>query len=292
MTAEDVTQGMLVNFDGVERVIADRNQFKIRLAIGEDAYKLLGTTKKLRELWDILGTAGTGAAIAKSSFVASTFFAPTGLLGMLGMGTAVTPIGWVAFAALASGGACYGLYRLFGNVTSDRVHVIPVFLNTPLDVLGMALFDLIVPLALRIAAVDGEIGRKEKVHLIDHLVQEWGFDERYVRAGLRQIEPDVITRSIGTLTMELATFLHLNPDCNHKEMAQKIGDFLQEMLEAEGPLCAQESDAIALVRAGLKSKPPSKLYEGWAKARESAKGLADKAVDLVKTKAVSEGKRG
>ena len=31
------------------------------------------------------------------------------------------PIGWVSFAAIASGGACYGLYRLLGQGKDSRV---------------------------------------------------------------------------------------------------------------------------------------------------------------------------
>lgn len=284
MNADTAILKLQAAFAGVERVVADENKFKIKLAIGEDAYASLRMTKKLRELWDILGTAGTGAAIAKSSVVATTFFAPSGLLGLLGIGTAVTPIGWVAFAAIASGGACYGLYRLLGNAKSDRVVEIPKFLNTPLDALGMALFDLITPLSLKLAAVDGTIGHKEREHLISHLVEEWGLDHRFVSAGVRQIESESLTHSVDEMAKELATFLHLNPDCNQKDMAVAIGGFLEEMLETEGPLCERESEALKSIQTALKSKPPSKLYEAWGKASENAKQLVNQVAGRVNKK--------
>lgn len=257
-------------FDGIERVVADPLHFKQKLAIGEDAYASLRTVNRLRELWDILGTAGTGAAIAKSGVVATTFFAPSGLLGLLGIGTAVTPIGWVAFAALASGGACYGMYRLLGNSKANRVIEIPKFLNTPLDTLGLALFDLIAPLALRLAAVDGSVEPEERQALIKHLVMEWGLDSDFVPRAIDSIEPKVMQSSIDDLASELSDFLHANPDCNHKEIAAELVRFLQCMLESGGVLSKGESDALATVESVLTTARPSEMVKAWSTAKERA----------------------
>jgi hypothetical protein len=264
-------------FEGVNQVVADDLRFKKKLAIGENAYKSVPAFNKLRELWDVVGAAGTGAAVAKSTVVASTFFAPSGLLGLLGIGTAATPVGWIAFAALASGGACYGLYRLLGNAKASRVIEIPKFLNTPLDALGMALFDLIAPLSLRLAAVDGRIEPKERKFLIQHLVDEWGLDKKFVREAVRLIEPTILTHSIEEIAKELAEFLHSNPDCNHKAIVAELGDFLQEMLETGGPLSEHESEALALVQGVLQSTPPGKLVKYWQSAKDLAVQTTGKA---------------
>ena len=268
-------------FDGIKQVVANPLQFKAKLAIGEDAYTSLRTVKRMRELWDVLGTAGTGAAIAQSTVIASTFFAPTGLLGLLGIGTAVTPIGWVAFAALASGGACYGLYRLLGNSRANRLIEIPKFLNTPLDTLGLALFDLIAPLALRLAAVDGSVEPEERKALINHLVTEWGLDSGFVLRAIDLIEPNVVQSSIEDLANELSEFLHANPDCNHQEIAAELVKFLQGMLEIGGVLSKQESDALATVERLLTTAPPSDLGKAWT----TAKGHAGTIIDGLKGKA-------
>ena len=270
MTQPPSAPGPKALLDDIEEVVADPLRFKARLMIGENAYASLRTINRGRELWDVAGTAGTGAAIASSSAVASTFFAPTGLLGLLGIGTAVTPIGWVAFAALASGGACYGLYRLLGNAKGSRVIEIPKFLNTPLDTLGLGMFDLMAPVALRLAAVDGQVDPQEREFLTSHLVDEWGLNREFVTQGIRAIEPEVMHGNIEAMAKELADFLHANPDCNHLAIADELSQFLRQMLEASGELTAQEEVTLALVMTTLSTAPAGEWSKAWLKARSHA----------------------
>ncbi len=85
-------------FNNVESVVTEPLKFKAKLAIGEDAYTSLKLKNAALEAWDTIGVATTAATVAKSSVIASTFFAPSGFLAWLGIGTAVTPIGWVILA--------------------------------------------------------------------------------------------------------------------------------------------------------------------------------------------------
>jgi hypothetical protein len=151
-------------FHNVESIIEQPLKFKAKLAIGEDAYSSLRVKNKVVEFWDALGVATTAATIANSSAVASAFFAPSGLLAAIGIGTAVTPIGWVIAAGVVTGGAWVGITRYVKNITPSRVTVIPDFINTPMDVLALALFDLITPLVLKVAIVDGEIHSSERAY--------------------------------------------------------------------------------------------------------------------------------
>ncbi|TDP74730.1 hypothetical protein [Roseateles toxinivorans] len=244
-----------------DQVVADPLRFKAKLAIGENAYTSLRLVNRARELWDVLGAGATGAAVAKSTLVASTFFAPSGILGAIGIGTAATPIGWVALAALASGGACYGVYRLLGDSKGARVIEIPRFLNTPLDTLGLAIFDLISPLALRLAAVDGVVEEGERQALIDHMVDDWGLDRTFVVQAVSLIETDLRAGSLQEVASELSAFLHQNPDCNHETIATELGVFLRSMLEASGPLSQLEEQALADCIELILTKPNSKLIQ-------------------------------
>ncbi len=247
--------------DGVTQVVAEPLRFKARLAIGENAYASLRMINRTREVWDVLGAAGAGAALTKA--------------GLLGLGAAATPVGWVALGALASGGACYGLYRWLGNTKGERVIEIPKFLNTPLDTLGLALFDLIAPLALRLAAVDGEIEPAERAALVRHLVDDWGLDARFVTSAIERIEAGVLQGAVQEMATELSAFLHANPDCNHAAIAADLGEFLRRLLEAGGPLSAAEEAALSLSVQLLVKAPDTALSKAWESARAGAGKAAE-----------------
>lgn len=251
----------VVAFEGVTRVVAEPLRFKAKLAIGENAYASLRMINRTREIWDVLGAAGGGAALAKAA--------------AMGLGAAATPVGWIAIAALASGGACYGLYRWLGNTKGERVIEIPKFLNTPLDTLGLALFDLIAPLALRLAAVDGEIEPAERAALLAHLVDEWGLDAGFVARAVAQIEPGVARGSVPEMAAELSAFLHANPDCNHAAIAADLSDFLRRLLEAGGPLTEAEEQSLALAMKLLLQAPDTPLSKAWDSARSGTGKAAE-----------------
>lgn len=246
-------------FSEIECVIADPLRFKLQLGIGEDAYTSLRTTKYLYRVWDTASWAGTGAAVAASKTVATTFFAPTGLAALFGFGTAVTPVGWVLFAAATSAGAFYGVTRLFGGYEESRVDKIPKFINTPIDVLGASLFDLMAGLAVRVAQIDGEIDQREIGAITDYFVGEWGFDPTYVESALAVVRTDIPKASVKDMARALASFQAQNPDCNNLAMQAALVDFLREIAMADGVIDEREDLAIDAIAYSMRGMPASRL---------------------------------
>lgn len=271
----------LARFEDVERVVADPLRFKLKLNIGEDAYGSLRLKKHLSDVWEIGGAAATGAGVAASPVVATTFFASTGAGGILswvGLGAAAaTPLGWIVAAALASGGAYFGVTRAARSFAGSRVETIPKFINTPLDLLGAALFDLIGALAARLALIDGQIDASEKSTIIAHFVREWGFATEYVEPALEVIMAEAGRGRVKALAHALARFQSDNPDCNAAAMQSGLMSFLREVAEADGVLDEREELALEAIAAVFKQENEFTL----AKARRGAGKLASVTAETI-----------
>jgi uncharacterized tellurite resistance protein B-like protein len=242
-------------FDAVEKVVADEVRFKIKLGIGSDAYTSMRYGKRLQELWDIGGVAATGAGVAASSTVAGTFFATGGWLSAIGLGAAAaTPVAWILTAGAASGAAYFGVTRLFRGYGADRVDTIPKFINTPIDILGTTLFDLIAPLSVKIARIDNVYDTRERSVILSYFVSQWGFDTAYVEAALTTIEENTTDETLQDLVSTLADFTKQNPDCNYAHMCAGLIAFLTEIAEADHRLDEREEMAIERVASVLNSK--------------------------------------
>jgi hypothetical protein len=255
------------SFQDIDTIVVEPLKFKVKLAIGEDAYTSLRVKNTVVQVWDVAGVATTAAVVAKSSVVASTFFAPTGWLAALGIGTAVTPIGWVVAAGVVTGGAWFGITRHLKKTSASKVTVVPKFINTPLDVLALGLFDLMMPLALKVASADGGIDRLRRQQLDDYFVGEWGYDAGFVDAGIQHIEARLGDVSIQDLAQTLAQFASQNRDCNFHMMSREILEFLRQIAAADGVVEDSEENAIAEIERVFKQASQfslvRKLRNGW-----------------------------
>lgn len=233
-------------FEGVDDVVEDDLRFKAKLGIGEDAYTSTRIKKSVFEAWDVAGVAATGAQVASSAFVAQKFFAAPSLLAAIGIGTVATPIGWVIAASVLSGGAWLGITRYLKD-DGGKTTVIPDFINTPLDVLGLGLFDLMAPLAMKVAAVDGHVHHSEVDAIKHHFIRRWGYSEQFVDQGLEFVSQKLDDYDIKTSAATLGAFARDNPDCKADLMLADIKSFLHGVMEADGRIDEREEMAIERV---------------------------------------------
>jgi uncharacterized tellurite resistance protein B-like protein len=270
----------------LDRVIADPLRFKLQLGIGEDAFLSLKLKKGLQELWDAIGMGATAGAVAASPVVATTFFASTasgGLLSLIGLGTAAaTPIGWVAAAALASGTAYFGVLRLYSRYSGGLVDTIPKFINTPIDVIAVSLFDMIGSLAVRVGNVDGDLSDAELAHISTYFISEWGYDARYVNEALAVLVEGIGQQTIKEVARNIADFQQQSPDCNPKAMRIEIVSFLRAIAQVDGRLDEREDHAIDVVDRILAEATAISLRNAKRSAGSLARRLGEEGRKAIK----------
>ena len=240
------------SFDDVRRVIANEEKFKIKLGIGRDAFASLKAANIAGQFWDIGGAAGTGVTVASSGAVASTFFGTfwTGI----GLAAATTPVGWVIGAAVVSGGAYYGVSRLFRSYSGSRIDEVPKFINSGLDVLATSALDLLGSLALKIAFIDGKFDSSEHAAMVSYFVEEWGYDHDYVDHALNVLEQNIDRSRLSDMAATLAQFANDNPDCDYASIRKEILSLLREIAESDGHLDEREEMAIERVDAAFSAQ--------------------------------------
>ena len=231
---------------GIDAPLSHPACFKQALHIGEDAYRSLTIKRQSLKLLGPLGAAGAGAAVASSPVVATTFFSGGGMLGVIlgwfGIATAATPIGWVIATAVLSGTAWAGITRMLDGLSSKRVDQIPKFINTPLDLLAVSIFDLICPLAVKLAAVDGEIHEQERAEIARYFVGTWGYDEEFVKVAVDMVSECEDT--FDDLVRNLVEFTRSNPDCDAQAISRNVLAFLNEVAEASNGIGQSERNAL------------------------------------------------
>lgn len=254
--ATETTEHLIEELGEAELVVADTNKFKIRLGIGEDAYASLKLKNMVQTMWDVkeAGAVGIGAgsAVAASSTAAS-YLGAGGLLVKLGLASAMTgPFAFaIAAAGVVSGGAYFGAMRLMSGASSSRVETIPKFINTPIDLLGATIFDLMAGLAVKVAEFSAPVDDAERAAIIDYFDDAWGISPDYARRALPLIEQQVRGITLKEMVRTLAEQQMDNPDCNPEAMRKALRQFLEEIAHADGELDEREEVAIELIEREL-----------------------------------------
>ena len=278
-----------------EQIIDQPILFKEKLGIGEKAYAFLRYRGNLSTFSEAIGIGATASGIASSSMVASTFFAPASsgfiasALSTVGLGaTAATPVGWIIGAGVIAGGAYVGISRLFESPKNDGMVVIPKYINTPLEALGAALLELMLPVSLKMAAADGEISAKERSVISNHYVANWGFNPVFVQKLMAQFEQELANVSYSKLVSSLVAYTEDSPDCDREAIMGSVLTHLREIAEADGQVHTNELNDLKFIseqllseskKQGMADQALASLSESFATITETTRATASRAAN-------------
>ena len=176
------------------------------------------------------------------------------------------PWGGSSSPPVLSGVAWAAIAKKFDDVGEHRVNKIPKFINTPLDLLAISIFDLLSPMFVKLASVDGEFDELERNMIVDYFVECWGYDESFVRVSIDMANESALTFS--EIIRNFVEFIRSNPDCNATIISHNVMAFLREIAEASNGVVDREHRALleaesALVLNGLNGKSPKDIKGRW-----------------------------
>jgi len=234
-----------------QRILANELAFKSKLAIGEDAFATLKLKHKIMSAWDTAGAAASVGGLAASKTVATTFFGS--FWTTAGITTATTPVGWIIGASLIGGAAWIGFSR-FIQTDTDKIIVIPKYINTPLDVLATSLFDMLSLYSLHIAHRDGQITQNQEQIIKDNFIEHWGYDKAFVDENLIFISQQLSQTEFQEVVTSLAIFLDKNPDCNYREMTRDLIHLAEQLSEDNLAMPHHNLQLMRLVKRTFKQQ--------------------------------------
>lgn len=214
----------------ITSVVEDSDKFRRKLNIGSDAFWYLS---KAENLGSFITALSTGAGIASLTCVG--WIASIGTLGQIGLaiGIVSTPAGWFAAAGVGSAAAVFLTRRLLRSVKKEAVTEVPNFINSPLDILGSSICDLICPILLKIAYADGHVTNLEHKKIKDYFTDQWGINSNYVdgllkfdEAKLRDFEWDGLSKTLKGIEK--------TGDLKYSTMASEILATAAEVMSCNG----------------------------------------------------------
>ena len=232
-----------------EVIVTEPLKFKVKLGIGERAYGLLRAREHMTTFSEAIGVGATGSVLASSGAVAGTFFASSGFmastLSVIGLGaTAVTPVGWVIAAGILSGGAYVGISRLFETSKDNGLIVIPKYINTPLDIISVALIELMLPVSLKMANAGGRMRTSELAAIQRFFSDEWGYNPGFVSRLIDEYRTQTDSVSYSKLAGSLGTYCAESKDCDKEAIMTGFIKHLREVIEADGVIDEKEVEEL------------------------------------------------
>ena len=234
----------------VTAVIADSDTFRRKLGIGSDAFKILTRAEATNKF---VGAACGGAGIAGAAYAG--WFASLGVLGQMGVavGLVSTPLGWVGAAGATGAGMFLLTRRLLNAARREMTEEIPRFINTPLDVIGASICDILAPALCKIVIADGVVEDVELERVTSYFCAEWGFDRNYIDCVIK-FDAEHFDDWDWSILSSLIGEVEKTGDVKSKELIVELQRIAEEVALCDGSVSDSERHELSLMRSALTPK--------------------------------------
>ena len=228
-------------------LVIDPDKFKTKLNIGFKAYSFLSKAENLAEFSSALASGVTGSGLAIYSWYSSL-----GILGKAGLliGVGGPSVGWIAAAGVASASVAWGATWLGKSVKKKLVKEVPNYINTPLDVLGASILDLIGVALVLVAKSDSEFSRSEQKAICEYFQYEWGMNPSIVDAEINTLK-EMDVDELESQFRATLSLLHDSKDISNKSLTTELLEITSRIALTDGIFDQREQDVISKLEAFL-----------------------------------------
>jgi len=205
------------NSKNQKKVVSDADKFKEKIAQVGVPYQKLETAIDISNI-----TSALMSGMGVSGITALGWFSSLSILGKLGFGFGmVAAPWWVAFAGVSGAMAVWITSKALRSIDKKANKKVPLFINSPLDLLGDQIFKIISASILCTLGKERYENDESKSRATEYFVLQWGFDHEYVKTLYSEISNDKSNQSIDRLSIKLKR-LKETKDINLKPFVKEI----------------------------------------------------------------------
>ncbi|HIA45795.1 MAG TPA: TerB family tellurite resistance protein [Methylococcaceae bacterium] len=132
----------------------------------------------------------------------------------------------------------------------------PNFINTPIDVLGGSICDVLTPILLKIAYADNDFSVEEKETIVNYFTDQWGINPAYIENLISEIGNEFTEFDYVILADSLKELAIESGDIKYDDMVKEIISAAEEVMASDGSIDEREVQEIEKLKlAFITAKP-------------------------------------
>ncbi len=250
--ADNINDELAALFADTPCVIENNFNFMKKLNIGDEHLTYLNNSKNLVTVVEsLLGGAGIGGLTAVG------WYSTLGIGGKLLFGLSLTapPIGWVVGASALGAAGVFGLKKAKNKYVRKAedalITKVPKYLNTPLDLLGLSLATLMLPVSVKMAQADGEFCTIEREQISKYFIDQWGYNGEFISKLTEAQETKIDSFSYKDYAKTIKAVCSKTKEFKHNQLTEEILDFQREIILMDGKVHPKEEQELAALRIYL-----------------------------------------
>ncbi|MEM6483963.1 MAG: TerB family tellurite resistance protein [Pseudomonadota bacterium] len=231
----------------IDAVVANPDQFRRKLGIGREAFRLLSAVENTGSYVSAISSGAGAAGVSYAAWLSSL-----GVFGQVGLalGVVATPVGMVGAAGAVGAGTFLLTHRLLKRLRRETVEEVPKFINSPLDLLGISISEILAPTLCKIVLADDDVTETEVARVRSYLIDEWGYDETFV-APLLQFDARHSDEWSWDQLGGAIKSVDATGDIKALDFSRELMRIAEEVAGSDGVVCKSELAQLGLLREAL-----------------------------------------